>query len=92
MCSSDLLGEYRGVCWLEDAPQGTVVELATWLKPSRPIPTGLLLFVERKTFLDGVRNFLEECERYPQSSQEVTPLGLRGVDNAGEVAILAASV
>ena len=66
---NELLGEYRGVCWLEDAPQGTIVELATWLKPSRPIPTGLLLFVERKTFLDGVRNFLEECKHYPQSSQ-----------------------
>ena len=72
---NELLGEYWGVCWLEDPPTtaggegatpGTMVELATWLKPSRPIPGGLLLFVERKVFLDGVRNFLEECERYPQ--------------------------
>lgn len=70
---NEVLGEYWGVCWLEDPPQAaggegvapqTVVELATWLKPSRPIPVGLLLFVERKVFLDGVRNFLEECERY----------------------------
>ncbi|MBI4003675.1 MAG: hypothetical protein HY353_01520, partial [Candidatus Omnitrophica bacterium] len=58
-----------GVCWLEEASPGTIVELATWLKPSRPIPTGLLVFVERKVFLDGVRNFLEECERYPQQNQ-----------------------
>ena len=64
-----LLGEYWGVCWLEEASAGTIVELATWLKPSRPIPVGLLLFVERKTLLDGVRNFLEECERYPQQNQ-----------------------
>jgi hypothetical protein len=69
---NELLGEYRGVCWLKAAPAGTVVELATWLKPARPIPTSLLLFVERKVFLDGVRNFLEECERYPPSHQRVT--------------------
>lgn len=82
---NDVLGEYRGVCWLEDSPPGaagegkgpqTVVELATWLKPSRPIPAGLLLFVERKVFLDGVKNFLEECEHYHQAPQQVTSTGL----------------
>lgn len=66
---NQVVGEYWGVCWFEEASAGTIVELATWLKPSRPIPTGLLLFVERKVFLDAVRNFLEECERYPQQNQ-----------------------
>ena len=72
-----LLGEYRGFCRLEDAPHGTAMELATWLKPSRPIPTSLLLLIERKVFLDGVRNFLEECERHPQANQHVTMNRLR---------------
>ena len=74
---NDLLGQYWGLCRLEDAPEGTAMELATWLKPSRPIPTSVLLLVERKMFLDGVRNFLEECERHPQSNQQVTMNGLR---------------
>ena len=75
---NEVLGEYWGLCWLEDPPQAatggsqapqTVVELATWLKTSRPIPAGLLLFVERKVFLDGVKNFLEECEHYHPALQ-----------------------
>ena len=64
-----LLGEYRGIIQLQEAPQGTTMALATWLKPSRPIPTSFLLLFERKVFLDSVRNFLEECERYPQANQ-----------------------
>ena len=66
---NEMLGEYRGVCWLEESQPDTIVELATWLKPSRPVPTGLLLFVERMTFLQGVESFLEACERHPQFSQ-----------------------
>ena len=75
---NEVLGEYRGVCWLEDPPSAaagggqapqTVVELATWLKTSRPIPAGLLLFIERKVFLDGVKNFLKECEHYHKVAQ-----------------------
>ena len=78
---NEVLGEYRGVCWLEDpletaagteSQSKTLVELATWLQPSRPLPMGLILVVERMTFLEGVKSFLEECERYPKDSQEVT--------------------
>ena len=70
---NEVLGEYRGVCWLEEGSQaGTLVELATWLQPSRPVPMGLILVVERMTFLEGVKSFLEECEHYPKASQEVT--------------------
>jgi len=53
------LGEYRGLCLFEDAPSGTSVELATWLQPSRPVPVGLLLAVERMTMLLAAREFLE---------------------------------
>lgn len=74
---NDLLGQYWGICRLEDSSEGTAMELATWLKPSRSIPTSLILFIERKTFLDGVRNFLEECERHPQSNQQLTMNWLR---------------
>ena len=67
----ELVGEYRGVCVFEEsaappgeAPQAwTGVELATWLKPARPVPMGLVLLVERMTLLRGVRSFLEACER-----------------------------
>ena len=66
------LGEYRGVCVFkeaarqagEDQPNGTTVELSTWLKPTRPVPMGLLLVVERMTFLQGVKSFLETCEKH----------------------------
>ncbi len=57
------LGEYRGVCRFEQTPDGTAVELATWLKPARPVPAGLILLVERMTFLQGVKGFLEACDR-----------------------------
>lgn len=64
------LGEYRGVCWLEEpagpgaggqGQDGTVVELATWLKPARPVPMGLILLVERMTFLRATESFLDTC-------------------------------
>ena len=67
------IGEYRGVCLFEEAqnpasPNGatrhTNVELATWLKPSRPVPMGLLLFVELMTLLQGTKEFLYSCERH----------------------------
>lgn len=59
-----ILGEYRGALWLEPTPdgQGTVMDLATWFKPSRPVPLGLLLVVERMVLLQGAREFLESCE------------------------------
>ena len=68
---NEMLGEYRGVCWMEDAPATpeasdsawTVVELATRLKPARPIPMGLVLLVQRMTYLQGVKAFLESCEQ-----------------------------
>ena len=70
----EALGEYRGVCWLEDPPQqeagagqvaATVVELATWLKPPRPVPMRLVLWVERITFLPAVESFLDSLESHP---------------------------
>ena len=69
---NEALGEYRGVCLLTDAgspsggrspAQGTTVELSTWLKPSRPVPVGLLLVAERIILLQGVRTFLKDCQR-----------------------------
>ncbi len=64
---NEAVGEYRGLCVFEETrggPDGprTPIELATWFKPSRPIPTGLLLTVERMTLLRGVREFLNACE------------------------------
>lgn len=68
-----VLGEYRGVCVYEESRRdaasgrgsaGTTVELTTWLKPSRPVPMGLLLTVERIALLHGVREFLEACDRH----------------------------
>ena len=72
------LGEYRGVCQFEDSPddpahgrsKGTTVELSTWLKPTRPVPMGLLLVVERMTFLQGVKSFLETCEAHGTATIE----------------------
>ena len=67
------IGEYRGLCLFEDAQEAasdggttshTNVELATWLKPSRPVPTGLLLLVERMALLQGTKEFLYSCERH----------------------------
>jgi hypothetical protein len=65
----DRLGEYRGVCWLEPTPDGrsTVVELATWLQPSRPVPARLILLVERMTFLRAARAFLDACDAQASS-------------------------
>ena len=65
---SEALGEYRGFCLFE-APAGntaessTTVELATWLKPNRPVPMRLLLLVERMTLLQSARRFLQACDR-----------------------------
>lgn len=69
---NEAVGEYRGVCVFEELSSGraakaaasrhTVVELSTWLKPSRPIPASLVLLAERITLLQGVRGFLETCE------------------------------
>lgn len=70
--NTPVLGEYRGVCVFDDAPvvtgkgpsgPGTVVEMATWLKPSRPVPIRMLLLVERMTLLQGVRRFLNACDQ-----------------------------
>ncbi len=74
------LGEYRGVCTFEEsaapgkegAPASTQVELATWLKPARPVPMGLLLYVERVTFMEAARSFLKQCEQYPLAIDKVT--------------------
>ena len=63
------LGQYRGLCRFDEAGPGTEVELATWLKPARPVPLGLLLVVERATMLHGLKEFLRVCER----SASLTP-------------------
>ena len=69
---NEVLGEYRGVCLLEEPPSDgtnvnasprTSVELATWVKPSRPIPMGLLLLVERVTMLRAAKRFVNSCEQ-----------------------------
>ncbi|MBI3321850.1 MAG: hypothetical protein HYZ91_06250 [Candidatus Omnitrophica bacterium] len=66
------LGEYRGVCLFEETRdverqgfphRATPVALSTWLKPSRPVPLGLLLVVERMALLQGIKGFLEACDR-----------------------------
>lgn len=68
------LGEYRGVCVFRDAggetgpAASTDVELATWLKPSRPVPMHLLLMVERMTLLQGAAGFLKTCEQHAPRS------------------------
>lgn len=66
--NNELLGEFRGVSIFEEVPMpdggvGTAVELSTWLKPSRPVPMGLLLVVERITLLQGVKRFLDTCDQ-----------------------------
>jgi hypothetical protein len=64
------LGEYLGLCLFEETPAGTSIELATWLQPSRPVPAGLLLAVERMTMLRAAREFLETCEKAVPSTQD----------------------
>ncbi len=72
----EIIGDYRGVCWLEpDEDGGTHVELATWLKPAVNVPSRLVLWVERSVMLKGIRSFLETCKI--QHAREV------GVDKAG---------
>jgi len=74
------LGEYRGVCTFEEptapgqagASAATQVELATWLQPVRPVPMGLLLYVERVTLMKAARSFLKQCEQYPLPVDKVT--------------------
>ena len=67
---NEALGEYRGISvFAQEEPEGgegaprTGVEMATWLKPNRPVPMGLLLLVERMAMLQAAREFLETCER-----------------------------
>lgn len=61
-------GEYRGISLFtravgSDGLPATEVELSTWLKPSRPVPAGLLLAVERIAMLQGAEQFLKDLER-----------------------------
>jgi len=58
-------GELTGVCVFQDGsvPGRTMVELATRFQPSRPLPLGLLLVVERAALLGAVKEFLESCDR-----------------------------
>ncbi len=56
------VGEYRGVCLMQQEGTKTRVDLATWLKPAFSVPGGLVLWVERVVLLRGIRKFLETCE------------------------------
>ena len=64
-------GEIRGLCLFEEtsptveapvASGRTAVEMATWFKPSRPVPMGLLLVVERIAMLRATKTFLQACD------------------------------
>ena len=59
------IGEYRGICRFTErtGASGTVTELLTWLKPSRPVPARLVLLVERMALLSAARRFLKACEQ-----------------------------
>ncbi len=70
--ANEALGEFRGVTTLEELPQDgtasqpspkTVVEVSTWLKAAHPVPMRLLLYVERRSLLRGMRDFLRSCEQ-----------------------------
>ena len=60
---NEALGEYRGAAIYTPEGTGTAVELSTWLKTAHPVPAGLLLGVERMALLQGVREFLEDCDQ-----------------------------
>ena len=61
-------GEIRGLCVFEEPrdsterpggrPAATTIEMMTWFKPSRPVPLGVLLVVERMAVLHAVKDFL----------------------------------
>ena len=57
-------GEYRGICTFQEGskPMSTTVDLATWFKPSRPVPMRLLVIVQRVAMLRGTKEFLRACE------------------------------
>ncbi len=63
------VGDYRGVCTFQEVADGnagrrsTVVDLATWVKPARPVPAGLILVAERMMYLAAAKEFLGTCER-----------------------------
>jgi len=63
--ANELIGEYRGMCRFQtDDSGGTAVDMATWLKPSHPVPARLILLVQRMVLLPAVRDFMDECERH----------------------------
>lgn len=65
------LGEYRGVCTFTQGSSAatTQMELATWLQPARRVPMGLLLYVQRVTFLESARSFLKQCRQHQPVQQ-----------------------
>lgn len=69
--ADEAFGEIRGLCVFDDSPLPptgvgpsgkTAIELAIWFKPSRAVPLGLLLVVERIALLQATKSFLESCE------------------------------
>ena len=77
--TNEALGEYRGLCTFEETQTstgpGTTAELITWLKPSRPVPMGALLLLERMVLLHAVREFLEECEHHSAATRSIDTVG-----------------
>ena len=66
------IGEYLGVCRFseaeassdgrtKDAGSATTMELSTWFKPVKPVPSGLVLLAQKQVMLRGARAFLESC-------------------------------
>jgi hypothetical protein len=60
------VGEFQGIARFRPAgsPEapGTVIELSTWLRPTRAVPIRLLLAVERMAMLHGTKAFLGQFE------------------------------
>lgn len=65
--ANQAFGEYRGVCTFAEGPtpMSTTMDLATWFKPSRPVPMRLLVIVQRVAMLHGTKEFLRVCETSP---------------------------
>lgn len=70
--ANQAFGEYRGVCTFAEGPtpQSTTMELATWFKPSRPVPMRLLVIVQRVAMLHGTKEFLRACEAKTVQTQQ----------------------
>jgi hypothetical protein len=72
--ADERLGEYLGVCLYEAAgPEATRVQMITSLKPAVSVPLSLLMLVQRRVFLVGIRNFLEACDKEAKQRTGAAP-------------------